>query len=140
MDFLRLAGLIFICLLAVVGPFILTACGEDKDLLTGKYRIVDATASDDEREMIIVLEKASLGWDGHAEIDGESMPHFLLRPMDVDKTPAEALQCGGGGVTIFCAMLKGAVINRSDGSKFVSNTGYFFGVSHAKIWEMEKIE
>ena len=140
MRVLRIKALPLACFLFAVGLLALTACGEEEDLLSGKYRIVDATATADERKMVIVLEKASLGWDGHAELDGESMPHFLLRLMDKDKAPAGALQCGGGGVTIFCAMQKGAAVNRSDGGRFVSSTGYFFGVSHAKIWEVEKVK
>ncbi len=133
-----LAALLLVIALAML--LIPTWGEEKKDLLSGRYRILDEAALAGEANTFIILETAPLGWAGHAEVNGKAMPYFMLTPMGKDKMPPGALQCGSFGVTIFCAMQKGVKVKRFDGYALIADSGYIFGAPHGDLWEAEKLK
>ena len=135
------AALAALLLVIAAAVLLIPTCSEEKkDLLSGRYRIWDKAALAGEANTFIILQPAPLGWSGHAEVNGKSMPYFMLTPMSEDKMPPVALQCGSFGVTIFCAMQKGAKVKRFDGYALIADTGYIFGAPHGDLWEAERLK
>lgn len=130
-----------LCLGCVRQPRPAAPADEEKDLLSGKYRVLPRPGAVSGEDYFLSVRKSAEGW--HAD-DGKRVLRFAKMTMQelegfLGKDVAQNAQCAAAAMSMLCAVEPGGKVREND-KELVFTTGYFFVVVDAGMWEMEKVE
>ena len=138
---LLLAVMTSLCFGCVRQPRPAAPVNAEKDLLSGKYRVLPRPGAVSGEEYFLTVRKSAEGW--HAD-DGKRVLRFATMSMQelegfLGKDVAQTAQCAAAAMSMLCAVEPGSRIREND-KELIFATGYFFVVVDAGMWEMEKVQ